>query len=730
LQDIRQKLLATFQIEQRDHVDQIRSLLAMIAKTGGQPAEAQLEEAFRRAHTLKGAARVVELGSVEGLAHRLETLFTQIRQGVLPLNKNVVELVQRALDAIEDCVAGPGEGRSAASFSSVVEDIEQVLGIQPQLRQPAIPETPTPVPAFQPIDTVRINAQNFDGLLRSAVELLSETQQHGRLTEQLKAIEQQVAGLAKEAGDLRRASSGTHGSDEATREFSAIVPRLGWLQREARSVSRQVTALRRLHQRTAWTITRQSKQLQRDVWQARMVPAETLIEGYRKMMRDLARDESKQIEFHVSTTGEHADRRVLDALKDPLMHALRNAVSHGIEFPHERIANGKRAEGWISLRIEGAGQRLNIAVEDDGRGIDTARIKELAVRQKILSQAEAERCSLREIARILFTPGFSTSGSITNLSGRGMGLSVVYEAVRRLQGEVDLQPRPGGGISLQMSVPVSISTHRLLLVSCDGRNFAIPTYWIDRLHRVRLEDVETVEGKPVVTVDGERLPLFALRQLLNFQHDSSHSESDMLAVAILRCKGERTAVTVDSFLSQNEAVIQDLGPTAPRDGKISGGILLEDGSVALVLNPPNLLENFSNPEPRAFSGITQPAPKRALSILVVDDSITTRTLEKSILEAHGYRVRVAVDGVEALVQLRTQKADLVISDVQMPRMDGFELLEAIKKDRNLCQIPVIVVTSLERREDQERGLSLGADAYIVKRKFDQTELLATIRQIL
>jgi two-component system chemotaxis sensor kinase CheA len=311
-----------------------------------------------------------------------------------------------------------------------------------------------------------------------------------------------------------------------------------------------------------------------------------------------------------------------------------------------------------------------------------------------------------------------------------MGLSVVYETVRRLQGEVDLQPRAEGGLSLQISVPVSMSTHRLLLVSCNGRNFAIPTCWIERLHRVRIKDVETVEGRPVIVVDGQRISLFALQHLLNLQRESAAGESDLLAVAILRHKGERTAITVDSFLSHNEAVIQDLGPIAPRDGKISGGMLLEDGSVVLVLNPPSLVENSRSSEMRAFPGLSEPPPKRAPSILVVDDSITTRTLEKSILEAHGYRVRVAVDGLEALAQLRAEKADLVISDVQMPRMDGFQLLEAIKKDRNLCQIPVIVVTSLERREDQERGLSLGADAYIVKRKFDQQELLAAIRQIL
>ena len=476
-------------------------------------------------------------------------------------------------------------------------------------------------------------------------------------------------------------------------------------------------------------MTRLGKQLQRDVWQARLVPAESLIEGYRKMMRDLARDEGKQLEFRATSTGENADRRVLEALKDPLMHALRNAVSHGIEFPQERLAKGKPAEGVVTLRIEGDSQRLSIAVEDDGRGLDTARIIEIALQRKMLSEAEARNCSQRELARILFSPGFSTSRSVTALSGRGMGLSVVYEAVERLQGEIDVRPRAGCGTLLQLSVPVSIATHKLLLVSCGGRPFAIPVHWIEGLQRVRLKAVETIEGKPVVRVDSEVLHLLSLQHLLKLKRETGAAERDLLAVMIICCKGQRTAIAVDSFLWQSEAVIQSLGPAAPRDGKISGGISLEDGSVALVLNPLSLLEGAEQAEPLGLEVPSAPA-KMAPSILVVDDSITTRTLEKSILEAHGYRVRIAVDGMEALAQLRAEKVDLVISDVQMPRMDGFELLEAIKKDRDLAQIPVIVVTSLERREDRERGLSLGADAYIVKKKFDQEELLAAIRQIL
>jgi two-component system chemotaxis sensor kinase CheA len=472
------------------------------------------------------------------------------------------------------------------------------------------------------------------------------------------------------------------------------------------------------------------KQLQQDVWQARMVPAESLIEGYRKMVRDLARDESKEIEFRATSTGVHADRRVLEALKDPLMHVLRNAISHGIETPRERAANGKSPMGLVTLRIDTEGQRLTVSIQDDGRGVDLSRVIEVAIRQGILSEADAALQTPQDLGRILFRAGFSTSPLVTDLSGRGMGLSVVHEAVRRFQGEVQLRPADGGGTLIRLSVPLSISTHRLLLVSCAGEPFAIPIHGIERLHRIRLNSVQTMEGKPVIVLDGQPTPLFSMHQLLSLEQSPS-AQPDVLWVMVLRSSSKRAAVAVDAFLRETDAVIQDLGPAAAPDGKVSGGIVLEDGSVAFVLNLVELLDTSIHRELPSVLKPSEPAPeRRPASILVVDDSMTTRTLEKSILEAHGYRVRVAVDGMEALDQLRAEKADLVIADIQMPRLDGFGLLEAMKKDPNLNRVPVIVVTSLERPEDQERGLSLGADAYIVKRKFDQGELLAAIRQIL
>lgn len=311
-----------------------------------------------------------------------------------------------------------------------------------------------------------------------------------------------------------------------------------------------------------------------------------------------------------------------------------------------------------------------------------------------------------------------------------MGLSVVYETVHRLQGDVNLKTKPGPGASFLLSVPLSVSTSHLLLLSAAGRTFGIPTHGIERLYRIPLEQVETLEGKPVVNLDGQPVPLYGLAQLLEIDALPG-LRGGVLPVMALKSGPRRFAVWVDEFLAERDALIQELGMPCPANGNISGGALLREGTVFVVLNPAGLVASCTGTSAAPVPRTTQvQVPAIAPGILVVDDSITSRSLERSILEAHGYRVRVAVDGLEALELLRAEKADLIITDIQMPRLDGFGLVEAVKADPGLRGIPMIIVSSLEKAEDQERGLLLGADAYVVKRKFDQTELLGAIRQMI
>jgi two-component system chemotaxis sensor kinase CheA len=307
---------------------------------------------------------------------------------------------------------------------------------------------------------------------------------------------------------------------------------------------------------------------------------------------------------------------------------------------------------------------------------------------------------------------------------------VVREAVTMMNGTVEVQARPPHGTRFRLSVPLSVSTQRLFLVGCQGYVYALPTEGIDRLYRVPAEAVSTVEGKSVVYLGGHQLPLLSLAHLLALGETAVTVSRNVVPLAVLKNGDRRVAVAVDDFLSIREGLVKDIGVPAARGTMVAGGLLLEDGNVALVLNPFEIVETFrKSGSTRVLTTVERPAEHRVPVILVVDDSLTTRTLEKSILEAHGYQVRLAVDGLEGLTRLRAERIDLVISDIQMPRLDGFGLLQAVKADQQLAKIPVVLVSSLEAREDRERGLALGADAYVVKRKFDQKELLETIGQL-
>ena len=727
---IRQKLAAIFQGEHAEHLEHIRSILALLDNVAETTGRTELDEAFRRAHSLKGAARAVDLDALEGLASGLETLFSRVREGSLPLDKQTARVIHQALDASEECVGAFREDRTPEQPAAAMRAMEDLLGV----RKPApvdFPEkTAAVVPALQvglqpaepPVEMVRLPAENLDRLVRSTGQILTESLRQANITGELDALDGQIAEIAAECVRFRKASAAPLWRLASQPEYSAVIRHIGFVEQKVRSLAAQSRTARLLQQRSAWSTRRSAEQLQRDVWSARMAPAEDLFEGFRKMVRDLARDENKEIDFRLSGSGVRADRIVLQALKDPVMHLLRNAISHGIETPGERAAKGKSPVGSLILRLDSQRGRLIVEVEDDGRGVDLKKVA------RVLSEAEPGAHSPEELARVIFRPGFSTSATVDHLSGRGMGLSVVYETVHRLQGDVNLRPKEGPGASFLLSVPLSVSTSHLLVLSCAGQTFGIPTHGIERLCRIRLDQVETSQGKPVVNLEGQPVPLCGLANLLHIGDASPTLPGDMLPVMVLKSGARRFAVWVDEFLTERDALIQELGMPCPTN--ISGGALLREGTVFVVLNPASLAATCRSTTVAPLPGIAKPTVQAiAPGILVVDDSITSRSLEKSILEAHGYRVRVAVDGLEALELLRVEKADLIITDIQMPRLDGFGLLEALKADSRLNRIPVIIVSSLERAEDQERGLMLGADAYVVKRKFDQTELLDAIRQM-
>lgn len=760
---IRERLLAAFQVEYREHLEAIRKLCDELVRRTEGSGIAQLDETFRRAHSLKGAARAVDLQPVEQLAHRLETLFARVRGGQMRLDKELSAVIVHILDVVEDWVTAFVAGQNPPDTGDALALIDHWLEgerpappcgaapvpaapppvtVPPELLAaiPAPESVPVPEPPCQPEppkvpvlaeETVRVRAEHLDRLLRSSNELMTETMNQRKVTDGLLDIDRRLAEMDKQWNRLRKLAG------NALRELgdgdrAGALERHGdALDQQLRSVSRQARQARRLQQRTGWTLRQLATDLQQEVRDARMVPAESVFAGFRKMVRDIARESGKQVEVQVTGLEVEADRMVLQGLKDPVMHLLRNALAHGVELPSERVAAGKPAAAQVSLGFAVTDGRLVMSVEDDGRGLKCDAIRGKAVELGLFSVEEAAELSRQTLVDLIFDPGFSTNRAVDDLSGRGMGLSVVREAATMMNGTVEVLPREPFGTRFRLSVPLSVSSQRLFLVGCQGHTYAVPTEGIDRLHRVPAEAVRTVEGKSVVYLGDQQVPLLSLAHLLALGETAVKVSRNVVPLLVLKNGDRRVGVAVDEFLSIREALVKDIGVPAAMGTMVAGGMLLEDGGVALVLNPFEIVETFrKSGSIRVLTTVEKPAERRVPVILVVDDSLTTRTLEKSILEAHGYVVRLAVDGIEALAKLRADHVDLVISDIQMPRLDGFGLLQAIKNDQALKKVPVILVTSLEAREDRERGLALGADAYVVKRKFDQKELLETIGQIL
>jgi two-component system chemotaxis sensor kinase CheA len=728
-------LLEIFSAEQAEHIQRVRSLLDSNAAMAGEARPGAIEEILRRAHTLKGAGRAVGLKTTEQLAHQMEALVGRFEKSSAALDENSIAVTHRALDAMEDILAAAIAGRAEPNVSAVYDAMGAAAGSSASPVEAAEPEAAAPSAAQAATEYLRVDAANVDELIRVSSQLLALiTAGEGEASRQEDAA-QRAESAASEYRAMRRAAAPFLRAHADDLEAEPLRECLEFVDRELHAISGVARASVAAQTQRTWELRQRVTRLHQNSVRVRMIPAESVFGAFGTMVRQIAQEEGKRIDFRVEGLEVQADRVVLQALKDPVMHLLRNAVSHGIETPPERIARGKSSAGNVRLLIDAQGSRLHVSVEDDGRGLDSQAVRGEAIASGLLTEDEAAAAPPQQIANLIFRSGFSTSGAVTNISGRGVGLSIVKETADRLHGEVEVRQREPFGLSVTISVSLSISTQQLLLVEAGGSAFGMPTQFVRELTRARLSALRMAGGQAVLMVNGKPAPVARLSDLLELPTSPPPPGDDVrdpwMRVACLVWGEQTIGLIVDRFVDEREAMVKDLGLPRGASSLTAGGIPLEDGRVALVLNPGALLNRFRASSKRPLPPREEPQKEISTRrILVVDDSLTTRSLEKSILEANGFQVTIAVDGAEALEKLGRDSFDLVITDVVMPRMDGMQLLEQMKKQSATERIPVIMLTSMESQEHQQRGMSLGADAYIVKRKFDQQELLRTVRQIL
>ena len=743
--DIRQQLLAAFEVEHREHLDAIR---AALAAEGG----VDWHDVFRRAHSLKGAARAVDLPPVEAVAHQLEALFERISAGRHPLDRAARAATHLALDRIEAFVAAGG---AAAMPDDALAALAACLDPSAPKAAPAPAPEPSressressnePAPAPAPdsaadpsLAILRVPASAVEALTRASHGLWAALPGQNAATERATRIGMQARELRRRAEAAQRGGAGGGNGDTLAlrRVLADIEAGLGALAREASDLALGQKAANLAVETAAARVREEAERLA-------LVPAETVFGGLARMVRDLARAEGRDVEVSARGLDLPVERMMLQSLKDPVLHALRNALSHGAEPPEARRRAGKPPALSILLSIEAQGGRLVLGIHDDGRGPDLNAIAATARERGLIAPGETPDADT--LLALPFEPGFSTAGTVDALSGRGMGLSVVAEVARALHGQVRLLPRAPHGTSLILTLPLSAARRPVVIVEAGGARFALPSGAVEALTRLDLGALETVAGRPVLPLEGEgeragaTLPVAALADLLGLPEAALEPGARVQALRLRAAQG-RCVVTVGQLHDVRRLLVLPAPPIGVDPALVTGTVILGTDTPVLVLDPDGLVARLGRagprPSPDRLKGYGSDegtmAEKRRSTILVVDDSITTRTLEKSILEAAGYRVIVCVDGQEALDRLRAriEPVDCVVADVEMPRLDGFGLVEALRREEAFERLPVVLMTSRGDEADVARGLELGADAYLTKQKFDQRELLDTIGQLL
>ncbi len=770
------RLTATFLEELAEHVRVFNAELLLLEQN---PPLARREEAihslFRAAHSLKGAARAVSATGIESVAHRLEDLLARIRDGKRQLTPDLFRVLFAAADGFEGAGRRFSEGSAAdAGLGSLVEQLNAALSVPdspPVVAAPApapeakvatsvdapkgpeageeapaapsagVPET-SPDASAAPSATggagashaqgsfVRIGHARLDTLLRQSSELTITRRRFEARREELSATQETLGRLRAEwqASGLTLRRLKQHGPREAEHravaEFPKRLERLfdrteEELSRFSRDVERISAALRE----DTKALDRAAGPLEAQIHQLRLLPFSQACEGLSRVVRDLSLAQQKQVDLKIVGAEMELDRAIVEGLREPLLHLLRNAIDHGIESAEARARAHKPARATLTIAAVAAGDSVEVSVSDDGRGLDRE-----AIRVKLRERGFRDESTGSDLERAIFLPGFSTARQVSDVSGRGVGLDIVKTTVERMNGSVAVAG-DSSGTRFVLTLPLTLSTVRALFVRVGSEMVALPSAAVEVLLRVAPSELKYVAEKAVIAHRGQPITAATLAPMLGLPASERVQDAPLFAV-VLRAEGRRAALIVDEFLTEQDVLLKSLGPRVQELLYVSSGTLLPSGEVALVLKPQALL--MAALDVSTFSSL---AAERAQTsarhrLLLADDSLTTRALERSILEAAGYDVIVAVDGQSAWQLLQERGADLLLSDVEMPRMDGLALTQTVRTSTRFRDLPVILLTSRDSPEDRARGLEAGANAYLVKSAFDQTKLLQAIEQLL
>lgn len=769
-EDFLKELLNDFKIEASEHLQAIVSGLLELEKNIHGPDKNRLiESVFRETHSIKGAARAVNLLKFERLCMSLEGVFHSIKNGTLELTQPMFDVFFQATDIVDTMLKDLETGKNTIAESNITLIGQKLKSFTDQIQVPSSPQVfaQPAVKRKQPAkaamsddnrtlynptteqpesektkrpekegnstgskankETVRVATSKLFNILRMAEEMIAGKSELVFYNDQLQAIINQL-NIWRQKYDERMMLTKKLVENDVIEDFSKEKELLKKIESDLMHLGKNLSQLQRFTGRSVDDLILESKK-------TLLQPFSSLFLIVPRIVRDLSKEYKKEILLEMQGEEIEIDRRILEQMKDPLIHLIRNCIDHGIETDDERIRKNKPGSGKLLINVESdADQKVKVVIHDDGAGIDREKVIKSAVKAGIIKPEEAKSLSDKEVNMLIFASGVSTSPFITDVSGRGLGMAIVAEKISGIGGNIEVDTIAGKGTTFTITLPQTLATFKGILVKASDNLFLIPTSSVIKAIKIAPGDILTVESKNTLKVNDETIGIVSLADVLNIRKRHSLKKRSTLQALLLQHAQMKMIFIIEEVLGEHEGVVKSLGLQLKHVQNIAGASLLGNGKIAPVLNIPELLKSAAgksySEEQSHESASEKDTADKPKHVLVAEDSITVRNMLRNYLESAGFIVKTAVDGQEAYELLQSETFDIVVSDVEMPRMNGFELTAKVRSDVNYGHIPVILVTALETADDRTRGMEAGANAYIVKSSFEKGNLIETINRLI
>lgn len=773
------ELLNDFKIEASEHYEAIVNGLLMLEKSKDSAVQKiEIEKIFREVHSLKGASRAVNMLDVEKLCMNMETVFNSLKKGESTLIPPMYDAFHKASDLLNlllNDINQNQKNKGSYNLTQIIRNLEfahkkalqnkekqspkEIFDNRIFYQQAAseiTPEIATESPAFEmqnefvqtdtsadelvvdaeetvefpksiALDnqTVRISTEKLNSLMQQSEELIAIKSTFSYFTKELQNINYQFGLRSK------KTNSNPYNMDSADRKVAeAKILDENFKKKHESDLAQLIKEMSQFQH----VSSRMIDELMYGIKTTLLFPFSSMLGIFPKLVRDLSRQYSKDIDLTIIGDSIEIDRRILEELKDPLIHLVRNSIDHGIENTKDRELKGKNPTGKIEIQIlQNVDRKVELHLMDDGGGLDKGKIISSALKCGIIQSKDVDKLSDMEIHTLIFQSGISTSQFITDISGRGLGMAIVAEKVNKLGGSIKIETTKDLGTKFILTLPQTLSTFRGVLVQSANQQFIVPSVVVERAIRIQYSDIKTVKSKKTLSYKNQIIAIALLSDILHITAvRKKNSIDDFLQLLILNISHKKIAIVVDQVLGEQDGIVKDLGKQLQHVNNIAGTTILGNGRVVPILHPYELMASASQSQSSIDSTFEAVPDESTVQkrILVAEDSITIRTLLRNFIENAGFFVKTTVDGQEAFDTLQQEDFDLVVSDIEMPRMNGFELTAKIREDRKHSDLPVILVTALESDYDRQRGMEAGANAYIVKSSFEKSNLVETIQRLI